>query len=170
MTVEAVGVAVEIAPADVIEFVVDNDSQLRVGLRAHPGFEPIYGSDGAAGADVRAHIEKSVVLAPRERRGVPTGVYVEIPPGYEAQVRPRSGLAMRHGITVLNAPGTIDSDYRGEIIVPIVNLGDQPFEITPGMRIAQLVFAAVERVAFDLSSALSETERGEQGFGSTGYN
>lgn len=118
--------------------------------------------------DLHANIEEPVLLEPLQRRVVPTGIYVSIPNGYEGQVRPRSGLAAKKGITVLNAPGTIDADYRGEIGVILVNLSDTSFRINPGERIAQLVFAKCERAEFVEVDELDETVRGEGGFGSTG--
>ncbi|MGP1479577.1 MAG: dUTP diphosphatase [Capnocytophaga sp.] len=130
---------------------------------------PAYQTAGAAGVDLRANLpEAPISLAPLERTLVPTGLYLEIPEGYEAQVRPRSGLAAKHGITVINSPGTIDSDYRGEVRVPIVNLSNETFTIAHGERIAQMVFAKYEQVTFQEATALSETERGSAGFGSTG--
>jgi dUTP pyrophosphatase len=129
---------------------------------------PEYKSEGAAGADICAFLEESVVIHPGQRCLLPTGVFVEIPSGFEIQVRPRSGLALKNGITVLNAPGTIDSDYRGEIGVVLINLGDSPFTVNHGDRIAQLVVAPVLRAAFALSEALSDTVRGAGGYGSTG--
>mgnify|MGYP000931847090 FL=1 len=130
---------------------------------------PAYQTAGAAGVDLRANLPEGVIrLAPLERTLVPTGLYLEIPDGYEAQVRPRSGLAIKHGITVINAPGTIDCDYRGEVKVPIVNLSNKTFEIAHGDRIAQMVFARYEQATFEEVSVLSETERGAGGFGSTG--
>ena len=130
---------------------------------------PAYQTAGAAGVDLRANLPEGVIrLAPLARTLVPTGLYLEIPDGYEAQVRPRSGLAIKHGITVINAPGTIDCDYRGEVKVPIVNLSDETFEIVHGDRIAQMVFARYEQATFEEVSVLSETERGAGGFGSTG--
>lgn len=131
-------------------------------------FLPQYASSGAAGADLRAHVPEDRVLKPGERALIPTGVSLEIPAGYEGQVRPRSGLAVRHGLTVLNAPGTIDSDYRGEVGVPLINLGQEPVVIERGMRIAQLVIAAVTQATFQVEHNLSLTERGAGGFGSTG--
>ena len=122
----------------------------------------------AAGMDVRADIRESIVLGPLERTLVPTGLYVEIPDGYEIQVRPRSGLAARHGISLANSPGTIDPDYRGEIKAILVNLSDEPFEIKPGERIAQLVVARFERAEWESVETLGETARGEGGMGSTG--
>ena len=130
---------------------------------------PAYQTAGAAGVDLRANLPEGVIrLAPLARTLVPTGLYLEIPGGYEAQVRPRSGLSIKHGITVINAPGTIDCDYRGEVKVPIVNLSNEPFEIAHGDRIAQMVFARYEQATFEEVSLLSETERGVGGFGSTG--
>jgi dUTP pyrophosphatase len=131
---------------------------------------PFYASAGAAGLDLRAALApgRKLVLEPGARDLVPTGFALRLPQGFEAQVRPRSGLALEHGVTVLNAPGTIDSDYRGEIQALLVNLGAQPFEIRRGMRIAQLVIAPFARVSLEEASTLDETERGEGGFGSTG--
>ncbi|OHE67472.1 MAG: deoxyuridine 5'-triphosphate nucleotidohydrolase [Treponema sp. GWB1_62_6] len=129
---------------------------------------PEYASAGAAGADLFALVPDGIVLEPGMRATVPTGLALAIPQGYEAQVRPRSGLAAKHGVTVLNAPGTIDSDYRGELKILLVNLGDQPFEIRDGDRIAQLVVAPVSRARFVVGPELGGTERGSGGFGSTG--
>ncbi|MDR1670932.1 MAG: dUTP diphosphatase [Alistipes sp.] len=129
---------------------------------------PKYETELSAGMDVRADLTESVTLKPLERAMIPTGLYVEIPGGYEIQVRPRSGLAAKHGLTVLNSPGTIDADYRGEIRVILVNLSDEPFEIRPGERVAQLVVARHERAEWELTNELSETRRGSGGFGSTG--
>lgn len=129
---------------------------------------PEYATALAAGLDVKADIAESVTLKPLERAMIPTGLYVEIPEGYEIQVRPRSGLAAKHGVTVLNSPGTIDADYRGEIRVVLVNLSNEPFEIVPGERIAQFVVARHERIEWVLSDSLSDTDRGAGGFGSTG--
>ena len=129
---------------------------------------PEYQSEGASGADIRAAVEEELVIAPGGRALVPTGLRLQIPRGLEAQVRPRSGLAARHGITVLNAPGTIDSDYRGEVQVILVNLGHEEFRIRRGDRIAQLVFSPVVRVSFQARPLIDETARGSGGFGSTG--
>ena len=129
---------------------------------------PHYETVSAAGLDVRANTTESIVLEPLQRAHVPTGLYVEIPDGYEIQVRPRSGLAAKHGISIANAPGTIDPDYRGEIKVILVNLSNEPFELKPGERIAQLVVAQFTRIEWESVSELSETERGAGGFGSTG--
>lgn len=129
---------------------------------------PKYETELSAGMDVRANIDRSIVLNPLERAMVATGLFVELPAGYEMQVRPRSGLAAKHGITVLNSPGTVDADYRGEVRVILVNLSNTPFEINPGERIAQLVIARHERAEFEIVNELSSTERGAGGFGSTG--
>ncbi|MFA7413092.1 MAG: dUTP diphosphatase [Rhizobium sp.] len=131
---------------------------------------PAYETAGAAGMDLRAAVtdDQPMTLAPGQRAVVPTGFVMEIPEGFEAQVRPRSGLAFKHGITCLNTPGTIDSDYRGEVKVLLVNLGHEPFEISRGMRIAQMVIAPVTQARIAEVAAASETERGAGGFGSTG--
>ncbi len=129
---------------------------------------PTYQTAGAAGLDVCAALNEAVRLAPGQHRLFPTGICLEIPEGYEGQVRPRSGLALRHGITVLNAPGTIDADYRGELGVVLINHGPAPVEIQPLDRIAQLVIAPVVQVHVEVVASLSETERAEGGYGSTG--
>jgi dUTP pyrophosphatase len=129
---------------------------------------PRYGSVHSAGADLKAAIDGTLTLSPGEHRLIPTGIRLELPEGYEAQVRPRSGLALKHGVTVLNSPGTIDSDYRGEIGVILINLGDKDFEITWGDRIAQLVISPVITADFVPILELNETARGSGGFGSTG--
>lgn len=129
---------------------------------------PAYATEYSAGMDLKANIEESIILGSLDRAMVPTGLFIELPEGYEAQVRPRSGLAAKHGITVTNAPGTIDADYRGEICVLLVNLGREPFIINPGERIAQMVVARHERVEWEQVEALEESARGEGGFGSTG--
>jgi len=129
---------------------------------------PAYETAGAAGMDLRAAVGAPVTLAPGERAAVPTGIAIALPEGYEAQIRPRSGLARRHGISMVNTPGTVDSDYRGEIQVTLINLGREPFTLDRGDRIAQMVVAPVTRVAWDEVDALDETARGAGGFGSTG--
>lgn len=129
---------------------------------------PQYATLASAGMDVRASLESSVVLKPLQRAMIPTGLYLEIPVGYEVQVRPRSGLAAKKGITVLNTPGTIDADYRGEVNVILVNLSDEPFTVEPGERIAQLVLARHEKIDWEEVFELGATGRGEGGFGSTG--
>lgn len=130
---------------------------------------PAYATPGAAGMDVVAALEAPLELAPGARAAVPTGLRIAIPDGYEVQVRPRSGLALNSGVTVANAPGTIDSDYRGEVKVILVNLGGEPFTITRGMRVAQLVLAPVTRGEWRLVAGLDATARGTGGFGSTGH-
>ena len=129
---------------------------------------PEYKSEDAAGMDLSAVLEEPIDLGPLERTLVPTGLYIELPKGYEAQLRPRSGLAYKHGITLLNTPGTIDADYRGEIKVLMANLSNDPFRIEDGERIAQMVIAKHERVRWREVDVLDESERGEGGFGSTG--
>lgn len=129
---------------------------------------PQYQTSQSAGLDLQANLDAAVVLKPLERKLIPTGLYIELPVGYEAQVRPRSGLALKKGITVLNSPGTVDADYRGEIGVILVNLSSEDFEIVPGERIAQLVIAKHERAEWELVENLGETDRGAGGFGSTG--
>ena len=129
---------------------------------------PAYATPQSAGVDLRANLEEPLVLEPLQRVMVPTGLYIALPPGYEAQVRPRSGLAAKHGITVLNSPGTVDADYRGELKTILVNLSREPFEIVPGERIAQMVIARHEQVEWEQVDQLDATERGAGGFGSTG--
>mgnify|MGYP001573919068 FL=1 len=129
---------------------------------------PAYASAGAAGADLLAAVADPVVLAPGERAAIPSGIALALPQGFEAQVRPRSGLALDHGVTVLNAPGTVDADYRGEIKVILVNLGRSPFVIERGMRIAQIVVARIEAVRWRMSESLPASARGPSGFGSSG--
>jgi dUTP pyrophosphatase len=129
---------------------------------------PAYETKLSAGVDLRANLDEKIILKPLERKLVKTGLFLEIPAGYEAQVRPRSGFALKQGVTVLNSPGTIDADYRGEVGVILINLGQEEVEIAHGDRIAQLVFAKVEQAEWEESSQLSETERGSGGFGSTG--
>ena len=129
---------------------------------------PQYATVHSAGLDLRADLEHSQVLKPLERALVPTGLYIELPEGYEAQVRPRSGLAAKHGISIVNTPGTIDPDYRGEIKVILVNLSDVPFTLEPGERIAQMIIARFEHISWNEVETLSETVRGEGGFGHTG--
>lgn len=146
---------------------------MRVGLKRLPEGEglplPTYMTPGAAGADVYAAVRETLTLAPGERILVPAGFSLALPAGYEAQLRPRSGLALRHGITLLNSPGTIDADYRGPVGVVVANLGSEPFTIARGDRIAQLVVARVERASFDELPELEATERADGGFGSTGH-
>ena len=129
---------------------------------------PAYATPQSAGVDLKANLAEPLVLQPLQRVLVPTGLFIALPAGYEAQVRPRSGLAAKHGITVLNTPGTIDADYRGEIKVILVNLSNEPFEVVPGERIAQMVIARHEQVEWVPADELEATERGAGGFGSTG--
>ncbi|MCI7515111.1 MAG: dUTP diphosphatase [Bacteroidales bacterium] len=129
---------------------------------------PAYATEMSAGLDLKADIDEPVILSPLQRAMVPTGIYLALPEGTEAQVRPRSGLAAKYGISVLNAPGTIDADYRGEVKVILVNLSNETFTVNPGERIAQLVLARYERVEWSEVESLDETARGEGGFGSTG--
>lgn len=129
---------------------------------------PAYETKASAGMDLRAFLDNPVTLAPLSRALIPTGLFMEIPEGYEGQVRPRSGLAAKHGVTVLNSPGTIDADYRGEIKVILVNLSETPFVVNSGERIAQMVFAPCAQAEWQPVEKLSETERGEGGFGHTG--
>ena len=129
---------------------------------------PAYATPQSAGMDLRANIQSPITLNPLERKLIGTGLYMALPEGYEAQVRPRSGLALKHGLTVLNSPGTIDADYRGEIMVLLVNLSDTPFVVNDGERIAQMVIARHEQASFETVDTLDETERGAGGYGHTG--
>jgi dUTP pyrophosphatase len=140
-------------------------TKVREGARV-----PSYMSTGAAGCDVSACLEAPMAIAPGKRAAVPTGLAVEIPLGYEIQVRPRSGLSFKRGLTVVNAPGTIDSDYRGEVMVLVINLGEETVEVQPGDRIAQLVLQQVEQITWREVNELAETARGAGGFGSTGVS
>ena len=143
-----------------------------VSIKRRPGCSdiqlPSYETEGSVGMDVAAAVEGEVVIAPGERQLIPCGFSIALPPGYEAQVRPRSGLAVKHGISLVNTPGTIDSDYRGEIKVPVINLGSENFTVRRGMRIAQMVVAPVHRAEFVEVEDLPATGRGEGGFGHTG--
>ncbi len=131
---------------------------------------PEYKTEGAAGMDLAAAIEEPLTLNPLERTLIPTGIKIELEHGFEAQIRPRSGLSIKHGITLINCVGTIDEDYRGEVCVPVVNLSNEPYTIMPEERIAQMVIAKVERAEIKVAIALTATQRGEGGFGSTGKN
>ena len=146
--------------------------RVTVAVSREPGCEdiplPAYETDHAAGMDLRAAVTDPLTLAPGERVLVPTGIRIALPPGAEAQVRPRSGLAIRHGLSIVNAPGTIDADYRGEIRVVLINLGHEPYTVRRGDRIAQLVVAPVLKAEWDLVEVLPETPRGDGGFGHTG--
>ena len=150
-----------------------SERPVKVLIKRKPGTEdvelPRYMSEHAAGMDVRAAVEKPLALEPGQIALVPAGFYMALPPGWEAQIRPRSGLALRHGITVANAPGTIDADYRGEVGVILVNMGREPFEVTRGTRIAQMVIARVPQAEVTLVDELPVSDRGEGGFGSTGH-
>lgn len=130
---------------------------------------PEYATTNSAGLDLRADISEPIILKPLERAAIPTGISIALPEGFEAQIRPRSGLAIRHGITVLNSPGTIDADYRGEVKAILVNLSDQPFTIEPGERICQMIIARYTQIKWEEVTSLDETERGSGGFGSTGH-
>jgi dUTP pyrophosphatase len=145
---------------------------LRVAITQEPHAAdlplPSYQTDGSAGVDLYAAVKDPITLQPGERALIPTGIRIALPPGYEAQVRPRSGLAIRHGISMVNAPGTIDSDYRGEVQVILINLGQEPFTIRRGERIAQMVIAPVMRVEWEVVEKLPPTARGDGGFGHTG--
>ena len=141
--------------------------QIKVINKGHQQL-PVYATSQSAGMDLRANIDTPVVLQPMERRLVPTGLYIALPVGFEVQVRPRSGLALKHGLTVLNSPGTIDADYRGEIMVLLINFSNEPFTINDGERIAQMVIARHEQAEFVEVETLDETERGEGGYGHTG--
>ena len=141
---------------------------MELKFKSLSGSLPTYATDGASGMDLRAFIDEPVILKPMERRLIPTGLFVQIPEGYEGQVRARSGLAIKHGIGLVNSIGTIDSDYRGELKIPMINFGNESFTINNGDRIAQLVIASYERVVPIMVSDLDETDRGEGGFGHTG--
>lgn len=144
-----------------------NMIQVKVVNKGHQPL-PAYATPQSAGMDLRANIDEPITLCPMERRLIPTGLHIALPAGYEAQVRPRSGLALKHGLTVLNAPGTVDADYRGEVGVLLINLGDKDFVINDGERIAQMVIARHETADFIAVEVLDETERGEGGYGHTG--
>lgn len=141
---------------------------MELKFKSLSGSLPTYATDGASGMDLRAFIDEPVILKPMKRRLIPTGLFVQIPEGYEGQVRARSGLAIKHGIGLVNSIGTIDSDYRGELKIPVINFGNESFTINNGDRIAQLVIASYERVVPIMVSDLDETDRGEGGFGHTG--
>ncbi len=143
---------------------------LKIKRLAHNKILPEYKTEGAAGMDLSAAIEEPITLKPLERTLVPTGIKIELEHGYEAQVRPRSGLSIKHGITLINCVGTVDEDYRGELCVPVVNLSNEEYTIQPQERIAQMVIARVEQAKIEVVTELSDTERGEGGFGSTGKN
>ena len=142
---------------------------IKVKIVNHSSYPcPAYATPLSAGVDLKANLEQPVVLQPLGRALIPTGLFIALPAGYEAQVRPRSGLALKHGITVLNSPGTVDADYRGELKCLLINLSDEPFTIEPGERIAQMVIARHEQVEWEPVEELDDTQRGAGGFGSTG--
>jgi dUTP pyrophosphatase len=144
------------------------DTTVRIRIISETGVLPAYETEGSAGMDLRAMLAEPVSLSPGQRALIPTGIRIELPPGYEAQVRARSGLSIRHGLAMVNGVGTIDSDYRGEIMVPVINLGEARVTIENGDRIAQMVVARYERVAWEPSGELGETVRSGGGFGHTG--
>lgn len=147
------------------------DSMVKIAIKVvNKGHQPLprYATPQSAGMDLRANIDEPIVIRPLERRLVPTGIHIALPQGYEAQVRPRSGLALKHGITVLNSPGTIDADYRGEVMVLLVNFSNEDFIVNDGERIAQMIIARCEQGEFVIAEELDETERGEGGYGHTG--
>lgn len=141
---------------------------VKVKIVTKTGQVPVYETAGSSGMDLRANLTNPIVLKPGDRKLIETGLFVEIPKGYEAQVRARSGLAIKHGITLINGIGTVDSDYRGELKVPLVNLGNEDFEIKNGDRIAQMIIAKYAQVSWEIVDCLSETDRGAGGFGHTG--
>ena len=141
---------------------------MEIRIVSKGGALPAYATEGSSGADLRAYIEEPITLMPGERRLVPTGIFVEIPQGVEAQIRARSGLAIKHGIGLVNGVGTVDSDYRGEWNIPLMNWGQEPYTIHSGDRIAQVIFSRYEKADFVSVSQISETERGAGGFGHTG--
>ena len=140
----------------------------KIKIISKSGRLPSYETEGSAGADLRAYLAEPVTLMPGERKLIPTGLFVELPPGVEAQVRARSGLSIKHGIGLVNGVGTVDSDYRGEWNVPVINFGDQPYTIHDGDRIAQVIFSSYLKAEFKVSEEIDETERGSGGFGHTG--
>ena len=141
---------------------------LKIFRMAHNKFVPEYKTEGAAGMDLCAAIEEGITLKPLERKLIPTGLKIELEHGYEAQIRPRSGLSIKHGISLINCVGTIDEDYRGEVCVPVVNISNEEYTIQPDERIAQMIIARVEQAKIKVVTELTETARGEGGFGSTG--
>ena len=141
---------------------------MEIKIKSESGIFPSYETAGTAGMDIRAYLKEPVELLPGQRALIPTGIYLEIPEGYEVQIRARSGLAIKRGIGLVNGIGTIDSDYRGEVKIALINWGDEPFVISNGERVAQMVAARYEKVEFTVADELSETERGSGGFGHTG--
>ena len=141
---------------------------MEIKIKSESGIVPAYETAGSVGMDIRAYLKEPVELLPGQRALIPTGIYLEIPEGYEVQIRARSGLAIKRGIGLVNGIGTIDSDYRGEVKITLINWGDEPFVISNGERVAQMVAARYEKVEFTVADELSETERGSGGFGHTG--
>lgn len=141
---------------------------MKIKIKTASGFVPEYETAGSAGMDIKAFLQEPVIIEPGKRALIPTGVFLEIPEGYEVQIRARSGLSVKYGIGLTNGIGTIDSDYRGEIKVSLINWGEAPFTVNNGDRIAQMIAAKYERVDFELADSLNETERGDGGFGHTG--
>ncbi len=141
---------------------------MKIKIRSISGILPSYETSGSAGMDIRAFLDEPVTIAPGRRALIPTGLFTEIPAGYEAQIRARSGLAVRNGIGLVNGTGTIDSDYRGEIKIPLINWGEEAFTVNNGDRIAQMIIASYETAQWEVSEELSDTERGKGGFGHTG--
>ena len=147
-----------------------NTTVLKIEKLAHNTYLPEYQTEGAAGMDLCAAIDSPVLLKPMERKLIPTGIKIELERGFEAQIRPRSGLSIKHGITLINCVGTIDEDYRGEVCVPVVNLSNEEYTISPNERIAQMVISKVEKAKIEVVTELSQTQRAAGGFGSTGKN
>jgi len=142
--------------------------EIKVNVVSKSGILPSYETNGSAGMDLKAYLEEPIVLEPMDKQLIPTGVFIELPVGYEAQVRARSGLSIKHGITMVNGVGTIDSDYRGELKVPVINLGKETYTINNGDRIAQMIIAKYEKVMWEPVDTLEDTSRGHGGFGHTG--
>ena len=147
---------------------MDREDRTQIKVISRSGRFPAYETEGSSGMDIRACLSEPVSIGPGERKLIPTGLFLEIPRGLEAQIRARSGLSIRHGITLVNVIGTIDSDYRGEVMVPVINLGDESYTIEDGDRIAQMVIASYVKVDIEQAETIDETERGSGGFGSTG--
>lgn len=161
-------------PPEIFAIFVDkiaimSEIKVKIINRSHHPL-PAYETPGAAGMDVRANLDEPIVLQPMQRVLIPTGLYMQLPQGFECQIRPRSGLALKYGITVANAPGTVDADYRGEIKVILLNVSDRPFTVNDGERVCQMVIARYERVAWESVERIDTTERGDGGFGHTGTN
>ena len=147
---------------------MDREDRTQIKVISRSGRFPAYETEGSSGMDIRACLSEPVSIGPGERKLIPTGLFLEMPRGLEAQIRARSGLSIRHGITLVNGIGTIDSDYRGEVMVPVINLGDESYTIEDGDRIAQMVIASYVKVDIEQAETIDETERGSGGFGSTG--